>query len=421
MDLLPAETVRHVAGFLDVRDLKAISITCKFTSRMVHSKNSSLWKNQFLRRWGRLNFVLDPAVPLILSPLLLRQCETESACYRLLTHMVQRLPSYANLDHTHQVAHFLPQHRFRTLEHSRGRSNAPVKIAFDSTLMGGDRCVRSNAPFSTSPHAFIHRCRMSVMKDEYHVGISGNGYFEITIGDPLPVEPASTPELERRRTILSFLQGHNNCVAIGVADRSFRVVGNQPGWRGLSFGYHGDDGNAFHQSTRGEVYGPTFGAGDTVGCALVDAGSTLVFTINGKMAGPPIPCRTSYPLFPVVGIDAPHVVSWNFGDRPFTYDAESVYMNLLVDSFEWEEASDVTDDAASHSGSSEVEDYDEEFAMEYVLAVDYDDEEDDEWIPEYDYDDEEEDSDVDDEDMDEMAEEVPLLPLVPASASGRTT
>jgi hypothetical protein len=34
-----------------------------------------------------------------------------------------------------------------------------------------------------------------------------------------------------------------------------------PGWEPESYGYHGDDGNAFRSDGKGRRYGPTFGTG----------------------------------------------------------------------------------------------------------------------------------------------------------------
>ena len=34
-----------------------------------------------------------------------------------------------------------------------------------------------------------------------------------------------------------------------------------PGWEPQSYGYHGDDGNAFRSDGKGRRYGPTFGTG----------------------------------------------------------------------------------------------------------------------------------------------------------------
>lgn len=55
-------------------------------------------------------------------------------------------------------------------------------------------------------------------------------------------------------------KGRNGFVGIGfsAADVSLDRL---PGWETHSFGYHGDDGHAFHHSGKGRPYGPTFGTG----------------------------------------------------------------------------------------------------------------------------------------------------------------
>lgn len=58
------------------------------------------------------------------------------------------------------------------------------------------------------------------------------------------------------------------CVAVGLARKQFPLSTKMPGWDAHSYGYHGDDGNMFHQSGRGQEFGPTFGAGDTIGCGI---------------------------------------------------------------------------------------------------------------------------------------------------------
>jgi hypothetical protein len=48
-----------------------------------------------------------------------------------------------------------------------------------------------------------------------------------------------------------------------------------PGWEPRSYGYHGDDGHAFHGSGQGRPFGPGFGTGDVVG-ALLDRGRNTI-------------------------------------------------------------------------------------------------------------------------------------------------
>ncbi|RHY32638.1 hypothetical protein DYB32_004324 [Aphanomyces invadans] len=150
MELVHGDIFRQIAGHLGTRDLKCISITCRIFSDMVHHDDSTLWKDQFYRRWNSVNFKLDRSVPCIVSEMVRRE--------------------------------------FNSL-----------------------------------------------------------------------------------------------------------------------------------QIQQGQPYGPTFGCGDTVGCLLLDH-SSIVYTLNGQAAGPPIPCRPTSPLFPVVGVDTSDAIEWNFGQNPFVFD-----------------------------------------------------------------------------------------------------
>jgi hypothetical protein len=49
-------------------------------------------------------------------------------------------------------------------------------------------------------------------------------------------------------------------------------------WEAGSYGYHGDDGRKYHNSGKGEDYGPRFGAGDTVGAGLHLGRQEIFFT-----------------------------------------------------------------------------------------------------------------------------------------------
>ncbi|ETW07413.1 hypothetical protein H310_01936 [Aphanomyces invadans] len=317
MELVHGDIFRQIAGHLGTRDLKCISITCRIFSDMVHHDDSTLWKDQFYRRWNSVNFKLDRSVPCIVSEMVRQEFNSDSACFRFLTHLVHRVPMFADVNYTHVTAGLVPQHRFRVLEYATGHSDAPLTIAYDGNAAGADRCVRANAPFWTDLHVTVHRRRGGPGSDYYAVGITRHGYFEVSIR---PCPPSSTDQ--PRSNVFHAQQGilpELNCVAIGVADQDFNVIRNQPGWRGMSFGYHSDDGHAFHRSSHGQPYGPTFGCGDTVGCLLLDH-SSIVYTLNGQAAGPPIPCRPTSPLFPVVGVDTSDAIEWNFGQNPFVFD-----------------------------------------------------------------------------------------------------
>lgn len=65
-----------------------------------------------------------------------------------------------------------------------------------------------------------------------------------------------------------------NCAGIGFCAEDVNL-GRLPGWEPRSYGYHGDDGHAFHGSGTGRPFGPGFTTGDVVG-ALLDRGLNTI-------------------------------------------------------------------------------------------------------------------------------------------------
>ncbi|KAJ5698200.1 SPla/RYanodine receptor SPRY [Penicillium macrosclerotiorum] len=75
---------------------------------------------------------------------------------------------------------------------------------------------------------------------------------------------------------------------IGIGFSSTKAsVERLPGWEQESWAYHGDDGKSFFGESQGQgrTYGPTFGAGDTVGCGVNFAAGSAFFTKNGTFLG----------------------------------------------------------------------------------------------------------------------------------------
>ena len=116
------------------------------------------------------------------------------------------------------------------------------------------------------------------------------------------------------------------CVAVGLATKAFELK-RLPGWDNDSYGYHGDDGAIFHGRGRQlATYGPSFGAGDTVGCGVDYESRSIFFTLNGKYHGTAfggIDLADGQILYPTVGIDAAVNVTFNFGREKFKFDLYS--------------------------------------------------------------------------------------------------
>lgn len=144
---------------------------------------------------------------------------------------------------------------------------------------------------------------------EYYVTPRSISYYEVEIQASSSVTKSpSTSNFE--------------CVAVGLATKSFMKNKRLPGWDNESFGYHGDDGAIFHgQGRQLSEFGPQYGCGDIVGCGLNHAESSIFFTLNGKVLGTAF---TEVPsdkdLYPTVGIDSNVSVNFNFGMKPFCFD-----------------------------------------------------------------------------------------------------
>ena len=141
---------------------------------------------------------------------------------------------------------------------------------------------------------------------------------------------ADEPEVEARvqRQPHRFA-GRPQCVSIGLATRRFPLLGKQPGWDRHSIGYHGDDGALFHGSGTGSSdFGPSFGAGDVVGCGLDYRAGTVLFTRNGREVGTARPGEEflTGEWWGVVGLDS-HAVVRVSTRGPFAFD---------VSRWEWE-------------------------------------------------------------------------------------
>lgn len=136
-----------------------------------------------------------------------------------------------------------------------------------------------------------------------------------------------------------------DCIVVGLSTRKFRLQNRMAGWDDRSFGYHSDDGGIYHnQGQMVRKYGPTFGAGDTVGCGVDYQRRAIFFTLNGKFLGYAFEKVSlkmlGQDLYPVVGLDTHCPVACNFGcQQGFLFDLKSVvcsqrsivFQSMLVD------------------------------------------------------------------------------------------
>ena len=61
--------------------------------------------------------------------------------------------------------------------------------------------------------------------------------------------------------------GREGRIGLGLARKDY-PLGNMPGWRAGSIGYHADDGYLFHENGHGNQFGPVCEVGDRMGCGV---------------------------------------------------------------------------------------------------------------------------------------------------------
>ncbi|OBZ79836.1 Ran-binding protein 9 [Grifola frondosa] len=97
-----------------------------------------------------------------------------------------------------------------------------------------------------------------------------------------------------------------------------------PGWEKNSWGYHADDGCSFAGQKDGSPYGPTFDAGDIIGCGVDFSQNRAFYTKNGAFLGMVFDnVGKSTELYPSIGMrHTAEAVRANFGNAPFKYAIE---------------------------------------------------------------------------------------------------
>ncbi|RYP87441.1 hypothetical protein DL770_004779 [Monosporascus sp. CRB-9-2] len=149
-------------------------------------------------------------------------------------------------------------------------------------VLGDGLEVKYTAPRGTREHDY-EVC--SIRADNPIPPQVGLYYFEVTIVSE--VHP-----LQRRQSEAT--------VCVGLSSKNV-ALSRPPGWEAESYGYHGDDGEAYNQQNVGKRYGPRFGMGDTIGCGVNFRTKTVFFTKGGQNL------KTAFrdvkgKLYPTVGV-----------------------------------------------------------------------------------------------------------------------
>jgi len=150
----------------------------------------------------------------------------------------------------------------------------------------------------------------------------------------IPIEyeqkPFSPPTVPIFYWEMKVIELYASIVGIGLAQIDFPTH-RFPGWTGnnaFSIGYHSDDGMArFCQNSDYSTYGPTYGAGDTVGLCVDYKRKVIFFTLNGKNLGKAfstnetnLPTAEDVEWFAALGISLHAKLEFNFGQKLFVFN-----------------------------------------------------------------------------------------------------
>lgn len=123
-------------------------------------------------------------------------------------------------------------------------------------------------------------------------------------------------------TIIS--KGKEGMIGVGFSTTKASLE-KLPGWEPESWAYHGDDGKTFCGQLQGKAYGPKFTTGDIIGCGINFTTKSAFFTKNGVFQGTAFRDLKDTDMYPSVGMKRPQAhLSVNFGQKPFTFDIDSL-------------------------------------------------------------------------------------------------
>ncbi|XAR57461.1 hypothetical protein NMG60_11025614 [Bertholletia excelsa] len=163
---------------------------------------------------------------------------------------------------------------------------------------------------------------LNVLPDKLSVQYTNVNLHGYDVGVVQSNRPAPVKRLVYYFEIYVKNAGAKGNIGIGFTTEGFKMR-RQPGWEANSYGYHGDDGFLYHGQGKGEAFGPTFTAGDTVGGGINYASQEFFFTKNGVVVGT-VPKEVKGPLFPTIAVHSQNEeVCVNFGKEPFVFDLKA--------------------------------------------------------------------------------------------------
>eukprot|EP00242_Pyramimonas_sp_CCMP2087_P016646 CAMPEP_0198207392 /NCGR_PEP_ID=MMETSP1445-20131203/10846_1 /TAXON_ID=36898 /ORGANISM="Pyramimonas sp., Strain CCMP2087" /LENGTH=406 /DNA_ID=CAMNT_0043880401 /DNA_START=223 /DNA_END=1439 /DNA_ORIENTATION=+ len=160
---------------------------------------------------------------------------------------------------------------------------------------------------------------LEVSTDKLSVRYVGEGAHSNDVGSIQANRPAPSQQLVFYYEVEVKDGGERGKIGVGFSDKTFKHS-RQPGWELNSYGYHGDDGNKYSATWKGEKYSTGFTTGDVVGAGLHLGKREIFYTHNGKFIGIAFH-DIKLPLYATVGLHSKNEhITVNFGQKPFVFD-----------------------------------------------------------------------------------------------------
>lgn len=341
--LLSDDLMIQICGFLTEQDCHAVMQTTRHFYELLGGPASSsgqhVWKCLLEQQWPHLKSCDDGDDALNAQRL---QHEGLPDMRTLLRLKAKSAPTNVGslVAHLNEIEH---------ADEDDDDDEVPKAIQFTGTIGVGNRCFRSEKPFScpsrlpteplqanikkkslwqrirrrSSRNNSDRRWRPFVLpfqtpQGDYCLAPRLISYFEVSIREP------TNNGGESARI---WQTGRAECVAVGLSTYRFQLNRKMPGWDEFSYGYHGDDGSKFHCQGAGTKYGQRFGVNDTIGCGIDYQEKSIFYTLNGCFLGYAHKLeeeQVQRDWFPTVGVDSHAVCQVNFGKKPFAYDLQDM-------------------------------------------------------------------------------------------------